>query len=158
MLVQVFVNRLCVPAPVRVRSGSDSSLRRYSSCNCIHASRLSIPPPRGMVATAPLPGEISIGIIGDFYLGINTAAGGWTFGAWGGACTGSSPSCTLTMSQNQSVTATFTQLSYTLTVSATGSGTVTSGMESSTVPAPALTAIFRIRSSRSLRIRRRAGA
>ena len=55
-----------------------------------------------------------------------TAAGGWIFSAWGGACSGSNPSCTLTMSQNQSATATFTQLSYTLTVSATGQGSVTS--------------------------------
>ena len=55
-----------------------------------------------------------------------SAAAGWTFGSWGGACGGSSPSCNVTMSQNQSVSATFNQLSYTLTVSATGSGTVTS--------------------------------
>ncbi len=56
-----------------------------------------------------------------------TAAGGWVFGTWGGSCGGSSPSCTLTMSQNESVSATFNQLSYTLTVTPpTGSGTVTS--------------------------------
>ena len=55
-----------------------------------------------------------------------SAAGGWTFGSWGGACSGSSPSCNVTMSQNQSVSATFTQLSYTLTVTDSGNGTVTS--------------------------------
>ncbi len=54
-----------------------------------------------------------------------SAAAGWTFGSWGGACSGSG-ACDVTMSQNESVSATFTQLSYVLTVSATGSGTVTS--------------------------------
>ena len=54
------------------------------------------------------------------------AAGGWTFGTWGGACSGGSPSCTLTMSQNQTVSATFTQLSYQLSVTTSGQGSVTS--------------------------------
>jgi uncharacterized repeat protein (TIGR03803 family) len=54
-----------------------------------------------------------------------TAAGGWTFGGWGGACSGSG-SCNVTMSQNQSVSATFTQLSYTLSVTTNGQGSVTS--------------------------------
>ncbi len=55
-----------------------------------------------------------------------TAAAGWAFSAWGGACSGSNPSCTFTMPQNQAVTGTFTQLSYTLSVSTTGQGSVTS--------------------------------
>jgi uncharacterized repeat protein (TIGR03803 family) len=54
-----------------------------------------------------------------------TAAGGWVFSNWTGACTGTGP-CNVTMSQAQSVGATFTQLSYTLTVTDTGNGTVTS--------------------------------
>jgi uncharacterized repeat protein (TIGR03803 family) len=54
-----------------------------------------------------------------------TAAGGWNFSNWTGACSGSG-TCNVTMSQDQSVGATFTQLSYTLTVTATGNGTVTS--------------------------------
>jgi uncharacterized repeat protein (TIGR03803 family) len=54
-----------------------------------------------------------------------TPAGGWTFAAWSGACTGTG-SCNLTMSQNQSVGATFTQNTYQLSVTTSGSGTVTS--------------------------------
>ena len=54
-----------------------------------------------------------------------SAAAGWTFTGWSGACTGTG-ACDVTMSHNQSVSATFTQNVYTLTVSATGSGTVTS--------------------------------
>ena len=54
-----------------------------------------------------------------------SAAGGWTFTGWSGACTGTGP-CDVTMTHDQSVTATFTQNIYTLTVSTTGNGTVTS--------------------------------
>ena len=54
-----------------------------------------------------------------------TAAGGWVFSDWSGACTGTGP-CNVTMSQAQSVTANFSQLSYTLTVTAAGNGSVTS--------------------------------
>ena len=58
---------------------------------------------------------------------LNAAAGsGWSFGSWGGACSGSSPSCALTMSQSQLVSATFTQYNYTLTVTNSGDGSITS--------------------------------
>ncbi len=53
-------------------------------------------------------------------------AQGWQFSAWGGACTGSNPSCTVTMSGNETVSATFVQSTYTLTVSMSGDGTITS--------------------------------
>jgi hypothetical protein len=56
-------------------------------------------------------------------------AAGQSFSAWGGACSGSSPTCTVTMSQARSVTATFVPTqgtSFALSVSVTGSGTVTS--------------------------------
>jgi hypothetical protein len=50
------------------------------------------------------------------------------FSGWSGACTGSQPTCQLTMSQDQSVTATFDQKPFALTVAkaGTGAGTVTS--------------------------------
>jgi uncharacterized repeat protein (TIGR02543 family) len=54
-----------------------------------------------------------------------SAAAGWTFTGWSGACTGTGP-CDVTMTHDQSVTATFTQNIYTLTVSTSGNGTVTS--------------------------------
>ena len=56
-----------------------------------------------------------------------TAAQGWAFFGWSGACGGTGP-CNVTMTQPQSVGATFTQLSFFLTVSkaGTGLGTVTS--------------------------------
>ena len=53
-----------------------------------------------------------------------TPAGGWTFGSWGGACSGSG-GCTVTMNAAESVTATFLQ-NETLSVSVTGSGSVAS--------------------------------
>ena len=53
-------------------------------------------------------------------------AQGYQFSSWGGACSGSNPSCTVAMSNNESVSATFTQSSYALTVSISGNGTITS--------------------------------
>ncbi len=55
-----------------------------------------------------------------------TPAAGWTFSSWGGACSGSTPTCSATMDAAKSVTATFTLNKYTLTVNKTGTGTVTS--------------------------------
>ncbi len=52
-----------------------------------------------------------------------SAVPGWSFSAWGGACSGSG-ACVVTMSGNKTVTATFTQDQYTLSVGVTGSGTV----------------------------------
>jgi hypothetical protein len=54
-----------------------------------------------------------------------TAASGWTFIGWSGAC-GGTGTCSVTMNSAQSVTATFGQLTYTLAVSLTGSGSVAS--------------------------------
>jgi len=54
-----------------------------------------------------------------------TAADGWTFSGWSGACSGKDR-CKVTMTQDLSVSATFTQLDYTLRVHIYGKGTVTS--------------------------------
>ncbi len=54
-----------------------------------------------------------------------SAATGWNFTNWGGACSGTGP-CNITMTQNMSATATFTQQVFQLTVSTSGSGTVAS--------------------------------
>jgi hypothetical protein len=51
-----------------------------------------------------------------------TPQGGSTFAGWGGACTGSSTTCTLTMNASKSVTATFTTKPV-LTVLPAGDGT-----------------------------------
>jgi endoglucanase len=61
------------------------------------------------------------------------AASGSTFAGWSGGCTGTAPTCAVTMSAAQSVTATFNPpvvTNYTLTVAkaGTGSGTVTSSV------------------------------
>ncbi len=53
-------------------------------------------------------------------------AQGWSLSTWGGACSGNTSACTVTMTGNESVGATFTQNSYTLTVSMSGQGTITS--------------------------------
>ncbi|HEY3474189.1 MAG TPA: hypothetical protein VGK56_06225, partial [Anaerolineales bacterium] len=59
---------------------------------------------------------------------LSAVAGGTsTFGGWGGACSGTSLTCTVTMSDIQTVIANFNQPGKkTLTVNITGSGTVTS--------------------------------
>lgn len=54
-------------------------------------------------------------------------ASGYVFTGWGGACSGTSTTCTLTMNQAQSVSASFgIATSYTLSVTTSGNGTVTS--------------------------------
>jgi endoglucanase len=61
-----------------------------------------------------------------------TAASGSAFSMWGGACTGSSATCVLSMTASRSVTATFntsgggTSYALTVTKSGNGTGTVTS--------------------------------
>lgn len=60
---------------------------------------------------------------------------GYTFTSWGGACTGTSPTCTVSMTAAESVTATFQSeapASDTLTLSLTGAGTVTAGTKKCT--------------------------
>lgn len=54
---------------------------------------------------------------------------GFAFAGWGGACSGTAKSCTVSMSSAQSVNAAFVAAatSQTLTVSVTGNGTVTGG-------------------------------
>jgi hypothetical protein len=57
-----------------------------------------------------------------------TAALGWSFSGWSGACTGVT-GCAVTMNAGESVTATFTQVgSYLLSVAVAGNGTVTSSV------------------------------
>ncbi len=53
---------------------------------------------------------------------------GWSFSGWSGACGGTSPTCTVSMTANKSATAIFALPSYPLSVSTSGdgSGTVTS--------------------------------
>ena len=59
-----------------------------------------------------------------------TTPSGSTFSGWGGACTGTAPTCTVTMSANQNVTATFavaqSNFQLTVTTAGTASGTVVS--------------------------------
>ena len=72
------------------------------------------------------PGTCSHNYLSNTQVTLNaTPALGWSFTAWGGACSGTG-SCKVTMTQNLSASATFTQNYYTLTVSVVGSGTVTS--------------------------------
>ena len=72
------------------------------------------------------PGTCSHTYLSNTHVTLNASpALGWSFTAWGGACSGSG-SCQVTMTQNLSASATFTQNYYTLTASVAGSGTVTS--------------------------------
>jgi Fe-S cluster biogenesis protein NfuA len=50
---------------------------------------------------------------------------GSTFGGWGGACSGTASTCTVTMSAARTVTATFTAATYTITASAGANGSIT---------------------------------
>jgi hypothetical protein len=52
---------------------------------------------------------------------------GSSFGGWGGACSGTAGTCTVTMSAARSVTATFTAATYTITASAGTNGSITPG-------------------------------
>src|SRR5205823_7438421 len=54
-----------------------------------------------------------------------SAAAGWIFNGWSGACTGTG-ACTVTMSAAQSVTASFARERFSLSATVTGSGTVSS--------------------------------
>jgi uncharacterized repeat protein (TIGR02543 family) len=56
------------------------------------------------------------------------AASGYSFAGWSGGCSGTSTSCTVSMTAARSVTASFSQnvVSYTLSVAKSGSGTVIS--------------------------------
>ena len=60
---------------------------------------------------------------------VETPDSGYTFSGWGGVCSGTAVSCTITMDDDKDVTASFTQSAAThvLTVSVTGNGTVTGG-------------------------------
>lgn len=66
------------------------------------------------------------------------ASTGSTFGGWSGACTGTSATCVVAMSQAQNVTATFSQnavtFPLTVTTAGTGTGTVTSAPAGITCP------------------------
>jgi uncharacterized repeat protein (TIGR02543 family) len=53
-------------------------------------------------------------------------SGGYVFTQWGGACSGTTPTCTVTMTGDAAVTATFA-LANTLTVNLAGNGAVTGG-------------------------------
>ncbi|MHB8535485.1 MAG: InlB B-repeat-containing protein, partial [Sulfuricaulis sp.] len=56
------------------------------------------------------------------------AASGYSFAGWSGACSGTSVSCTVSMTTARSVNASFSQnvVNYTLSVATSGSGSVTS--------------------------------
>jgi hypothetical protein len=56
------------------------------------------------------------------------AAPGSAFAGWGGACSGTQPTCQITLDQARNATATFTQVQHALsvTLAGTGTGTVTS--------------------------------
>lgn len=57
-----------------------------------------------------------------------TADKGWVFARWDGACTGTAPTCQVTMNGNKNVTAIFTQITsfkLSVTTNGTGKGTVT---------------------------------
>ena len=53
-----------------------------------------------------------------------TAAAGYSFTGWGGACSGTSITCNVTMDSAKSVVATFTINTYTLTTSVYGNGSI----------------------------------
>lgn len=60
---------------------------------------------------------------------LETPDPGYQFDGWGGACSGTGPVCTVTLSSDQSITASFSQSASatTLTVTVTGNGTVSGG-------------------------------
>ena len=87
----------------------------------------------GSVTSNPAGIDCGAGCQATFSYGTNVtltavAAAGSTFTRWSGACSGTTPTCTVSMNVAKSVTATFTLLPEHLSVTAagTGNGTVTS--------------------------------
>ena len=80
----------------------------------------------GSIAAVPAPGPLA----GKYPAGTEvtlTATPGpnSVFSSWAGACSGSAPSCKVTMDAAKSVTATFTLKQFVLTLATVGSGTIT---------------------------------
>ena len=67
-----------------------------------------------------------------------SAAAGTVFGGWGGACTGTAPTCTLAMSQVRTVTAAFNPTQQTLTLTVDRGATSAAGSVSSSPAAAGL--------------------
>jgi uncharacterized repeat protein (TIGR02543 family) len=81
----------------------------------------------GTVASTPAGINCGAACVANFASGASvtltaTAAAGSTFAGWGGACTGTAPTCTVPLSAARIVTANFTRP--VLTVAKVGSGTV----------------------------------
>jgi uncharacterized repeat protein (TIGR03803 family) len=93
---------------------------------------LTITPPQNGTVTSTdnfinCPGTCSHSYVENSQVNLTAnPAQGYQFGSWGGACTGSEPTCIVTMTDNETVSASFVQSSYTLTVSISGQGSVTS--------------------------------
>ena len=93
----------------------------------------------GTIAVSPLSPTYSYG--STVTLTAN-AAGGSSFTAWGGACTGAATTCTVTITGNTAVSATFTRAStYTLTTAKNGTGTGTLSVNPITSAYPAGTVV-----------------
>jgi uncharacterized repeat protein (TIGR02543 family) len=73
--------------------------------------------PSNCSATEPLNSSVTLTATPD---------DGYVFSTWGGACSGTSPTCTFTMTADTNVTATFVAAT-TLTVAVTGNGNVSGG-------------------------------
>ena len=87
----------------------------------------------GQVISSPQGIDCGATCQADFGIGVTvtlsaTPAGGSIFSGWSGACSGSDPSCQVTMESGTSVTASFSLPFHTVTVTreGSGSGTVTS--------------------------------
>ncbi len=81
------------------------------------------------------PSGIDCGIICSSQYSLNTSvtltevpSANSTFTGWGGACSGTATTCTVSMSQAKNVTATFSLVPITVSVNTTGPGTVTSNL------------------------------
>ncbi len=73
---------------------------------------------------SPLPGTYSY-LSGESVTVTATPDSGHRVASWGGDCSGTTLSCTLTMGADKTASVTFERITYTLTVTATGQGTVT---------------------------------
>ena len=73
---------------------------------------------------SPLPGAYTY-LDGESVTVTATPDEGYRVASWGGDCSGTTLSCTLTMDADKTARVTFERITYTLTVTATGQGTVT---------------------------------
>ncbi len=126
--LKLYGNRMltgCIPESLRGITLND--LRHldleYCTTTTTYALTTSV---EGNGRISPLPGSYSY-LDGASVTVTATPDGSNRIASWGGDCSGTASTCTLTMDANRTASITFERIPHTLTVTATGGGSVTPG-------------------------------